>query len=222
MIFKTVDKAKIFCISTQRTGTTSVGDFFRQLGFKVAGWSVVERNNWSKLHFDGNYDAIFDSNDFKKSKVFEDGPWSVGHFYKYLFYHFPDSKFILFERDANDWFNSMISHSKGMTIGNTFRHCTIYNRETEYYAFMGEKHSYENGAMDNLLPIPETMRQHYVDIYLNRNRQAVDFFAAKDPGSNRFIRLDLEDKNKWSKLGKYFGLRVPEGMEVHSNKTLKQ
>ena len=29
---------RVFCISMQRTGTTSVGRFFRDFGFRWAGW----------------------------------------------------------------------------------------------------------------------------------------------------------------------------------------
>lgn len=213
------DKAKIFCISMQRTGTTSVGDFFRKYGFKVAGWSAVEKNNWSKLHFDGDYDSIFSSQVFKKHKVFEDGPWSTGHFYKYLFYRFPQSKFILFTRNADDWFNSMVNHSKGMTLGNTFRHCNFYNRETEYYNYVGANHNYENSQADNLLPITQDLREHYKNIYINRNSQAIDFFKAKDPENKRFIHLSLDDNDKWVKLGKYFSMEIPENFEVHSNRS---
>ena len=78
-------KQKIFCISIQRTGTTSVGDFFEKHNYRRAGWYHSKENNWGKLYFDGNYEAIFSSMDFKNNDVFEDGPESIGHFYKYLF-----------------------------------------------------------------------------------------------------------------------------------------
>ena len=88
-------KQKIFCISIQRTGTTSVGDFFEKHNYRRAGWYHSKENNWGKLYFDGNYEAIFSSMDFKNNDVFEDGPESIGHFYKYLFHRFPNSIFIL-------------------------------------------------------------------------------------------------------------------------------
>lgn len=219
MIFSNKSKSKIFCISFQRTGTTSVGDFFESYGFKRAGWPETLKNKWGKVYFDGDYEKIYKSSDFKECQVFEDGPWSVGHFYKVLYHRFPKAKFILFTRDADAWFDSMVSHSKGKTLGNTFRHCNIYLREKEYYNFIGDKHDYNNDNIDNLLPISEDLREHYKEIYINRNRQAIDFFAAKDPTNSRFIHLTLEQKDKWQKLGEYFKLKVDNQLQIHSNKS---
>lgn len=38
---------KVFCISMQRTGTTSVERFLEDFGFQCAGWPEDERNGWS-------------------------------------------------------------------------------------------------------------------------------------------------------------------------------
>ena len=213
-------KQKIFCISIQRTGTTSVGDFFEKHNYRRAGWYHSKENNWGKLYFDGNYEAIFSSMDFKNNDVFENGPESIGHFYKYLFHRFPNSIFILLTRDSDKWFNSMMSHSKGKTLGNTFRHCYIYQRETEYYNVFGEKHDYNQNKIDNLLPLTEEYRQHYKDVYENRNRHCIDFFKSQDHNNSRFIHLDLEDNDKWKKIAAFVGFNVDEEFDVHSNKSL--
>jgi hypothetical protein len=218
MLFKS-KPGKIFCISFQRTGTTSVGDFFESHGFKRSGWPTTRKNNWGKVYFDGDYEKIFKSMDFKESEIFEDGPWSVGHFYKVLFHRFPDAKFVLFTRDPDSWFNSMLSHSSGKTLGNTFIHCNIYFREKEYYEQLGDKHNYNNHAIDNLLNITEDLREHYKNIYVNRNRQVIDFFTTKDPNGDRFIHLTLEQRDKWQKLGEYFNLKVDNQLQFHSNKS---
>lgn len=218
MFFKKREN-KIFCISMQRTGTTSVGDFFEYFGFKRAGWSVTLKNNWGRLSFDGDYEAIFNSKEFKNNQVFEDGPWSIGHFYKVLHHRFPNAKFILFTRDEDKWFDSMKNHSKGKTLGNTFRHCNYYFRETEYYNFISENHNYLNDKIDNLLEINEKFRDHYKQIYINRNRQVVDFFNSRKNIKNNFIHLKLEDHQKWNKLGEFFDINVPENFIMHSNKS---
>src|SRR5690554_120318 len=101
---------KIFCISTQRNGTTSVGEFFKDHGFKVAGYNYERSMIWSEFRFCGNYEAIFKNEGFKKFQVFEDNPWWENDFYKFLFYRFPNSKFILFTRNPDKWFDSMMNH----------------------------------------------------------------------------------------------------------------
>src|SRR5690554_7497619 len=112
MLFKRVNKSKIFCLSMQRTGTTSVGKFFKEYGFKVAGWNVSNRNKWSYSWELGDFETIFNSKDFKDNQVFEDDPWWLPEFYKVLYHRFPDSKFILFTRNEDAWFNSMMNHSR--------------------------------------------------------------------------------------------------------------
>ena len=208
---------KIFCISMQRTGTTSVGDFFEYHGYKRSGWPDVKKYNWGKKWFDGDYESILNSKAFFEKQMFEDSIGSFGDGYKFLFHRFPNAKFILLTRDKDKWFNSMLSHSNGKTLGNTFMHCCIYNRESEYYNFIGERHNYNSVDVDNLMELTEEHRKHYTQIYKNRNRQALDFFKCEDPNNTRFIHLKLEDIEKWKKLGAFFGFTVKDDFEMHSN-----
>ncbi|GGZ53446.1 sulfotransferase [Mesonia mobilis] len=211
-------KEKIFCISFQRTGTTSVGQFFKDFGYRVAGYNAQRSTAWSKLRFLGDFDAIFHSSAFKKSQVFEDNPWFSPEFYKILYHRFPASKYILFTRDADLWFDSMVNHSQGKTLGNTYRHCKMYDRELEFFEKFPDYNCYENlHAIDNLLDLNESHREHYTSIYRRRNKEVIDFFNYVSPES-LFVG-QLEDPDKWQKLGGFFNLTVPEDYSVHSNKT---
>ncbi|MES2619995.1 MAG: sulfotransferase [Bacteroidota bacterium] len=212
---KTANPAKIFCISFQRTGTTSVGKFFIHQGYPVATWAVSLNNGWSKSWFDGNYEKIFSSPDFKNHIVFEDVPWGGLDFYKVLFHRFPDSKFILFTRDSDKWFDSMKSHSGGRTLGNTYIHSRIYNRETEFDNKFGDRYSYSEDVLDKLLELNESHREHYKKIYRARNKDVLRFFNSHD--NSRIIHCELEDENKWKKMGAFFHIEIPEKYEVHEN-----
>src|SRR4051812_25436491 len=97
----------------QRSGTTSVGEFFMHFGYKVATWGVGGRNKWDYLWYIGDYERIFNSEDFKSHEVFEDAPWWLPGFYKILYHCFPDSKFVLLTRESQSWFESMKKHSGG-------------------------------------------------------------------------------------------------------------
>lgn len=217
MFRKNTHKEIIFCVSFQRTGTTSTGTFFKDHGYKVGDWNKSSRNSWGDLYFKGDFQQIFDSKDFMNSEMFEDGPWFANDFYKYLFHHFPKSKFILLERDENKWFDSMLSHSNGMVLGNTHRHCVIYNREEEFYSLPNWKKHLYTKEVDNLLPLLEKHREHYTKIYRNRNREVKNFFESLN--SERLFKGKLEDQNLWMDMGKYFGIKVSEGYKAHSNKT---
>jgi Sulfotransferase domain len=209
---------KVFCLSTQRSGTTSVGMFFKKFGYPVADWPISFNNKWSYHWEQGDMETIFSSPDFKKNSVFEDDPWWLPEFYKVLYHRFPNAKFILFTRDSVAWFNSMISHSNGMVLGNTKRHCKIYRREIEFYDLLKSKSLsvYDEKKIDNLLPIEGHM-EHYISLYKLRNQEIKDFFS--DKPSDCFFTCTLEDPLKWQKLGAFMGINIPRGFEVHANKS---
>jgi hypothetical protein len=209
---------KIFCISVQRTGTTSVGQFFKHFGYKVSTWDTSWANKWSYHWYNGDYEKIFSSKDFKSHEMFEDDPWWLPGFYKVLYHRFPDSKFVLLTRDSQQWFESMKKHSGGKTLGNTRRHVKIYQREKEFYQRLDKEAGFkpDDVEIDNLLSL-EGMDEHYKTLYDIHNRQVVEFFEKFSPKS--LFTGKLEDPKKWEKMGKFFGLSVPAGFEVHANKS---
>jgi Sulfotransferase domain len=209
---------KVFCISMQRSGTTSVGKFFRDFGFKWAGWPADEKNDWSGSWYDGDYEAIFSSSDFTRSNAFEDSPWFFPGFYKILFNRFPKARFILFARDPDSWFQSMMKHSAGDIIGRTKVHCKVYRRELEYFELL------RSGKIDeqaeNEIHSKKTMKladhaQQYKNLYRLHGIEVQEFFRKHSPASLHVG--SLEDPNKWQKLGKFLGADVPEGYTSHEN-----
>ncbi|WP_319574711.1 sulfotransferase [uncultured Desulfobacter sp.] len=213
---KIISSKKIFCISMQRTGTTSVGGFFKQFDYNTMGWPQCVKNNWHRLWYDGNYEAIFSSWDFKTGKVFEDSPWWHPEFYRVLFHRFPRSKFILFTRDPDKWFASMLSHSSGNVLGNPGRHCKIYRREWDYYSLFESDSVSSNNNNINKMQLAGK-EQHYKELYNLHNKEVVDFFNKFSPDS--LFTCNLEDQQKWIKLGKFIGIDVPADVEVHMNKS---
>ena len=209
---KISSKPLIFCISFQRTGTTSVGQFFADHNFRVATSYTSRTNEWTLKWFKGDYESIFNSLTFRSHQVFEDDPWWCLDFYKVLFHKFPNSKFILLERDADKWFDSMVTHSGGKTLGNTLIHSHLYRRENEYYETCDNIGFYKNQT-DNSLTISEKNRTHYTEIYKLRNQEVKDFF--KHFASERLFYGSLEDVQKWTKIGAYCGFNVDINYGVH-------
>ena len=209
---------KIFCISLQRTGTTSTGQFFKDYGYSVATYGLSKKNAWTLSCFEGDFETIFQSRDFRISQVFEDDPWWLGDFYKVLYYRFPRSKFILLERDADKWFDSMVAHSGGKTLGNTHLHCSHYQRLMDFYEIAGGalKNAY-SGTIDNALPLGEEQRHHYTSFYKVRNDEVKLFFHHHD--SKRLFNARLEDDGLWQKMGFFFNIDVMPEYTVHVNKS---
>lgn len=213
------DKAfRVFCISVQRTGTTSVGKFFRDFGFFWAGWPQTRKNNWTFLHYEGNYESIFLSDDFRRANAFEDSPWWYPGFYKVLYSRFPNSKFVLFIRDPDDWFRSMLKHSGGNILGQPIVHSKNYRREKEYFELFNEK---EISFAESIEFSGEKAmklfghEEHYKEIYQLHTMEAIDFFRRNNPDA--LFTARLEDKNKWVNLGKFLGLNVPLDYVSHEN-----
>lgn len=127
---------KVFCISMQRSRTTSVGKFFRDFGFGCVGWPADQKNGWSDAWYEKDYDRIFESSDFRSANAFEDSPWWLPGFYRVLFQRFPNSKFVLFTRNADEWFQSMKTHSGGSILSRSKVHVKIYQREVECFELM--------------------------------------------------------------------------------------
>lgn len=214
MILINKRRQKIFCVSIQRTGTTSTGMFFKDFGFSVADWPMSQKNNWT-YHWDqGDFETIFKSNDFKNHQVFEDDPWWLPNFYKVLYHRFPGAKFILFTRDANTWFKSMLNHSNGMVIGDIERHCRIYRREKEYDQLLID--SKENTKPNNSMSL-KGCKNHYTYLYNLHNRDVQSFFNINAPEA--LFSCELEDPLKWKKLGAFIGIEIPENYDVHVHRS---
>lgn len=213
---KMLFKPKVFCISIQRTGTTSVGNFMEDHGMKVARWRHSNSNKWSHRWMIGDFENIFNSYQFITRQGFEDDPWWFPGFYKVLYHRFPDSKFILFTRDPDKWYDSMVRHSNHKTLGNTYRHCQVYRRLDEYYEYF-DRHpevADSDSKIDNLLLMDEK-REHYTMIYNEYNKEAINFFKKYAPQNFYFGRL--EDPEKWIKLGRFLNIDVDENYSVHAN-----
>ena len=212
---------RIFCISFQRTGTTSFGDFFEYFGYPRASSLVSKKNSWSKLLYEKSEDEIFNSKDFKRFQVFEDNPWWTPGFFKTLYQRFPTAKFILIERNSKDWFASMVKHSGGKTLGNTRRHAQIYNREDEFNERLKNDPEFKptDNDIDNLLEL-KGMDKHYIQVYENHIKSVKKFFKETSP--NSLLVVDLEDPDKWYKIGEFVGIEVPKDFDIHSNKSIQR
>jgi len=108
---------KVFCIGYNKTGTTSLSNFFRDNGFLVAPQTPFEYNLNS--YFSKNYSTFVDmiKEDYHGYSFFQDVPFSLPFFYKTLDREFENSKFILTVRNSeDDWYNSLIRfHKKKFT-----------------------------------------------------------------------------------------------------------
>lgn len=97
-------KQKVFCIGFQKTGTSSLRDALKLLGYEVAGVfgrdvklaELKSRYVEIGLKIANRFDAV------------QDMPWPL--MYRELDTAFPGSKFILTVRDTDRWYSSIAGH----------------------------------------------------------------------------------------------------------------
>lgn len=98
---------KVFCVGWVKTGTTSFAQAMRRLGFKHQSFDV---DIWRKWYGKGDIHKII--NHAKYFDSFDDLPWNKTEILERFDSEFPNSKFILLERDSEQWFNSLIRWRK--------------------------------------------------------------------------------------------------------------
>lgn len=95
-------KRKVFCIGFQKTGTTTMEDALKILGYRVTGSSGTKDPDIVK-----NMDSMVRKLSFKYD-AFQDNPWPI--VYRQMDELHPGSRFILTVRDEDKWYSSMVRH----------------------------------------------------------------------------------------------------------------
>ena len=99
-------RGKIFCIGRNKTGTTSLENLFRLLGYKVANQWRSERLIYEARFIpDGRFWRWVDSH-----QVFQDSPFNTHWLLPELIHRYPNARFILSVRARNEWLASLINH----------------------------------------------------------------------------------------------------------------
>jgi hypothetical protein len=164
--------------------------------------------------------------------AFQDSPFADGAIYAGLDAIFPDSKFILTVRPAEDWFRSMSTFTAkryGLQAG---REITPRHVEVDDYLFPGyvlEMHTsaYLTPPPDYSERGPATLavdwaklfdHDHYIACYERRNAAVRDYFKHRP---EQLLEIDLTAETKIDKVAAFLGLpdAFREVPMPHENKT---
>lgn len=198
---RTKPPCRVFCVSMQRSGTTSVGDWLEAHGLVRAGSPTSVRLAWSRSWLEGRHEEIFAAAEFQRAEILEDDPWWCPGFHRLLARRFPDAKFILLTRDPDDWFESMCLHSGGMNPGWTDIHARIYGREAELRELLRRRPGTDPAAA-GLLSIVE-----HADLYKRAyERHTADVLAGFASAPERLFHGRLEDAGSFSGICEFLGL----------------
>ena len=199
---------KIFEIGIYKTGTSSLGKAYEILGFRHMGWNAnaydifIKSNNYEDLYkIIDNYDA------------FEDGPWHDCD-YKLLDLRFPNSKYIILERDDESWIKSVENHSSPLYNSNNIEdkyleYGWLYDKELQKEKMI----SYKRKKYDE---IKEYFKYRPNDLLIMNIKEGWDrlcFFLNKDKPIIEFPILNISKTIK--KTNKIFDIGIFIGQSTN-------
>jgi len=202
---------KIFCIGMNKTGTTSLSEEFKRLGFTVASQITGERL-FPECMGEGSEEfwRYCDIHQF-----FQDIPYSIPKFYRVMDVKYPSSRFILTVRDSSDqWYESLKRfHTKLRHIGSVNKLPTSSNLKDSKYIRPGWLYDVHNTLFDvpdnypyNRDILIKTYEDHIVDVK--------EYF--KDRESDLLI-LNLGEEGSYQKFLKFIGKDSPFSKFPHKN-----
>jgi hypothetical protein len=201
---------KIFCIGFNKTGTTSLRDFFHSEDFSSGDQQAFE-NNLNSYRFK-NYSTFIEmiKQDFWGSNIFQDIPFSLPEFYKELYKEFPNAYYILTIRDNDEeWYNSLINWNLEL-FGQT------HKPYDSFYIHRGWVISLLTDCYGTPKYDPYN-KEILIQAYNKHNQEVKEFFKNKP----NFIELNLVQEKDTSRLSKFLGVKFKNQTFPHSNKTQK-
>lgn len=193
-IIKRKNYNKIFCIGSNKTGTTSLEKLFTLFGFSAGNQSAAEILSLDWLTHK-NAERIIRY--CYTANAFQDVPFSYPGLYKELDKAFPNSKFILTVRNNPDeWFESLVRfHTKSFSSEIT-RPPTKDDLVNATYRYKG----YVFDVLSLLYEYPATSlydERAYKNHYITDNDEKRSYFKDRP---NDFIEINLAVRDDFSRL----------------------
>jgi hypothetical protein len=187
---------KIFCIGFYKTGTTTLYDALRTLGYHTV-------NGDTPGSYPGADDGAtlirqIDAGDyrlptFELFEAFSDNPYF--RIWRQIYDLYPDAKYILTVRDETRWIESCVKF---------YRHRRI--RPMRVWMF---------GPHANPASGPES-RQAWLEAYRAHNAAVREFFASR---GHQYFEFDPTREGGWDRLCSFLGAAVPDRPWPHANPT---
>tara|TARA_B100000242_G_scaffold177465_1_gene127279 strand:+ start:2984 stop:3688 length:705 start_codon:yes stop_codon:yes gene_type:complete len=213
---------KIFCVGANKTGTTTLEFILKTLGFSL-GDQLTQEARLTRQVLEGNYTDFYTF--CSHFDAFQDLPFSKDEVYIAADVLFPGSKFILTERPAESWFNSMYNfHKKVFSIDdmNTLTEKDVLEKfmphipGLSHYLITKSLAKFE-GQTPTVMWDKLYDKDTYIAHYEQRNERIKKYFMNRP---DDFLTLDITQEKTTNKICKFLG--VPEKFVFdmpHINKT---
>jgi hypothetical protein len=182
---------KIFCIGFYKTGTTTLYDALRALGYHTV-------NGDTPGSYPGADDGAtlikqIDAGNFRLPTFDMFNPYF--RIWRQIYDLYPDAKYVLTVRDEDRWIESCVKFYRNRRL-----------RPMRVWMF---------GPHANPARSPES-RQAWLDAYRAHNAAVRDFFASR---GQQFFEFDPTREGSWDRLCAFLGAPVPGQPWPHANPT---
>ena len=201
---------KIFCIGLNKTGTTSLVDAWRELGYDKI-YSRVDKTTLKEIMPSKNkikgasiirsgFNKDFDTIRLLISgyDCFKDRPFNTNHLFYWLDENYKDSKFILTVRDENKWWDSV-----NRWLTNT--HLNFHNTE--------DKLNNKVQLYKDHFNTTEFTKDSFIKYYRDYNNKVREHFK----GRSNFLELNICDGDGWELLCPFLEKIIPDKEFPKSN-----
>jgi len=179
---------KIFGIGFHKTGTKTLGECMKILGYNHLSYSKNSKRLLEDIVLRKNIQKIIKK--ACKFDSFDDWPWPL--VYKELNKEFPQSKFILtIRKDSLTWFKSLKKHT-----------------EKDYFRVGCRKLVYGK-------KYPHLNKRLFLKTYNNHNKNVIEYFKDKP---QKLLVVCWEKGDRWEKLCNFLGERIINTPLPHNNK----
>jgi len=201
------NKLKVFCIGLNKTGTTSLVDAWKELGYTkiYSGFDkpTVVKIMPNKFVFkDGNIINSGFNNDYYILKLLisgyecmKDRPFNTNNLYRWLEKNYYNSKFILTIRDEEEWWNSV----------------------NKWLSFTTESDKIKGEMRINLYKkhfnTTEFTKDSFIDYYRDYNNKVKEYFK----GNPNFLEINICKSEGWELLCPFLNKPIPNKEFPKSN-----
>tara|TARA_Y100000996_G_C22398999_1_gene592340 strand:+ start:63 stop:776 length:714 start_codon:yes stop_codon:yes gene_type:complete len=202
--------SKIFCIGLNKTGTTTLAATLEIYGYSIPN-QMNQEMEISKQTYFGNYQPLKEF--VNKYDAFQDLPFSIDNYYIVADSLFPNSKFILTERDPEEWYKSLIKYDtkkynidnikniKEEDLENKFFYLFEDYRKLTMQKYISKVENNKIVYHWNLIYDKET----YINYYIQRNDQIKKYFSNR---ANDLLILDLSKEKNTEKLCNFLNIPI--------------
>ena len=213
---------KLFCIGYNKTGTTTLERVLKTYGYKLPiqreqelrlTKTVFETDYTELLRFCDQYDA------------FQDMPFSQGLTFIVADALFPNSKFILSERDADSWFASISNSHKKLFNLERFDDLTEQDIFDKFlYLYPGYVYSHKKRLLTKFDSNGKEILwnkihdyEYYIKEYKRRNEDIKRYFS---DAPHKLLTIDITKEKDTSKICDFLNIPSRYIIEMpHLNET---